>query len=1245
MSSFSLKYFCEFCSKYTHSIYRVEIEQRGYTGEVFEMHASGSPLHVEWEKRNDEFFVPIKGSEATLNILCYNNFEYTSLYTADARCFRMTIYLNGYIYWRGFLCADTYSESFAAPPYVINIKAVDGFALLGDIPFAEDFKDNPVGQISLLEILTMCTDTLELAMPLVEWIGLKQINSTSNTLTDTYIEIDRIYQAYESPTYRDVIELCLKPFAAQIFQAQGALHVRRVISLLNDYRPEAFYAHNTSRPLKEILWNNGAQVDGSATMEISPAIMSCDIEVNDKEGTNNARRMGLFDQDKWSVLKHPVQCRKDSIVILTGHAVGQKQYNSGYKVAKSIFGFKYKFSIKGNTKFFKCILRLKGGDEMVYFDGELWGSAEYIHTIESVRSVDEDRLLTFTYPDIDFDVQSIPFDGVLSLAYVDSEAGIVANETGGVTLYNFDISFKTEEDFDSSLTHSEVISYGNNEKLTIGIPTADIIEMPNNSLIFNLFLKGGSGNHTNIWKDNIYVSSLVGHIGNSARKLRAMPSRRISGIFDCQNVIDLNTVVEDHKYTNRNYYVNYISHDAIEDDTSVQLCELSESNQQMPPAGNDCILLLETGLFITEVVKCGYKLVFRATDSYIYLYDTYTNIIEKTEHSMISNSNIPSKLIEGVNCVVMLCNNKAIAIDINGKIISTLISREFEGDDHITYATYSVIRGWLYANNFKQGDYTSIYVQAKNNYDYYLAPEDNAPILPPSLLLVVIKESPKIIMTTNNYFVISTLTMSVHYDFRINKKYKTYNPKGTGVIFGISDRIVISSFDMPTNISVRNDIELTSDNIYRQYSSGNTPSICDTSNSIAVCQYGDSVQDIWVYYPFTPYYNMVINSGFTEPPIAVKIINEQVYIISENCILKYIPNSSKPTLSVTPQDLLFTSNGGGKAVTIIANAIYNIIETEEWIMTTKTDAGIMVLVIPNTGKLRQGFITIESGFLKINIFVTQEAVGVDAIVVDLPLINIPNSAGSERVNITANGAWTVKSDVMWATSSPENGTGNGRTTISFDANGGIKRTATITYTRGTATATTVVTQAAAVNIDSITIDTPLLDIPGAAGERTVLVTASGSWTAKSNEMWVYITPIGGNFSGTVKISCGANLTAYARTAIITFTRGTATATTTIKQMPTTLNTITVDTPFIEASNAPGSKQVNVITDGAWTARSNAIWTRLSPSKGTGNGTITISFDANSSEQRTATITYTCGTAKITTLVRQSDIGTDYNADQ
>ena len=219
MAEFGVKYWAELRSRYKGVLWRVEIAERGFTGTAEEMaFDGGTPLQITWEKRGDEFYVPVKASEATINILCCENFRYLSLFTSDPRQFRVSILRSGQLYWRGYVTADLYSEAFAAPPYTISVKAVDGFNLLSSIPFRDLVRIGTTGQRTLWELLCACTDLLELDLDMADWMDMhaEGMDENISPLRQTCLDLERLYYVYEEPTYRDILELCLRPFAGQI---------------------------------------------------------------------------------------------------------------------------------------------------------------------------------------------------------------------------------------------------------------------------------------------------------------------------------------------------------------------------------------------------------------------------------------------------------------------------------------------------------------------------------------------------------------------------------------------------------------------------------------------------------------------------------------------------------------------------------------------------------------------------------------------------------------------------------------------------------------------------------------------------------------------------------------------------------------------------------------------------------------------------------------------------------------------
>ena len=52
----------------------------------------------------------MKASEATINVICHDNFHFIGLFTSDPRRWRVSIYRNTVLYWRGFVVAHRLIE-------------------------------------------------------------------------------------------------------------------------------------------------------------------------------------------------------------------------------------------------------------------------------------------------------------------------------------------------------------------------------------------------------------------------------------------------------------------------------------------------------------------------------------------------------------------------------------------------------------------------------------------------------------------------------------------------------------------------------------------------------------------------------------------------------------------------------------------------------------------------------------------------------------------------------------------------------------------------------------------------------------------------------------------------------------------------------------------------------------------------------------------------------------------------------
>lgn len=495
-----------------------------------------SPVKVTWERRGDDFYAPVKASEASINIVCKDNFHYLGLFTSDPREYRMSLYRNGTLFWRGFIVADLYSERFAAPPYDVTIKAVDGFNILSNIDFKDILGMGTTGRKSLNELLTTCINVLELDMDICQWLDLipEGVGDTTTPLRYVYLNLDRLFYVYEEPTYRDILELCIAPFGAQIFQSGGCIHIRRVVSLYNEYRPWQYdglvkdrrtltrfsskgeqritgqgdiriVSTDTTRLLQNDLWEDGFYMIGeNTTLDIVPAILNIDVSVRNKALDNLCSRLGFIVPDMWSDTDSALSFGDDGSVTLTGDSnhlnttiittgcsVQQCNFNicwefmlkAGYSNYTSVSGSGSSSSQRNNTH----TVTLGFGVKIVSTDGQTtywldsdggWNTEETDLSATATTGTDENFKV---------DIGGIPCDGTWYFYIIQTLIGSTTSSGRNyyrvyerMTFYDMKMTIDAGDLYDQGLIYSTLVNPANNVNLDIELPVSDI----NNEGIF-----------------------------------------------------------------------------------------------------------------------------------------------------------------------------------------------------------------------------------------------------------------------------------------------------------------------------------------------------------------------------------------------------------------------------------------------------------------------------------------------------------------------------------------------------------------------------------------------------------------------------------------------------------------------------------------------------------------------------------------------------------------------------------------
>ena len=727
MAVFGLKYWAEMRSKYQGLLWRCEIAQRGYTGGSEEMTFSGvSPIKVTWERRGDDFYTPVKASEASININCTENFRYLGLFTSDPREYRMSLYRNGSLFWRGFIVADLYSEKFAAPPYDVTIKAVDGFNILSNIDFKDILGMGTTGKKNLYQLINTCVSVLELDMSISQWVDLipEGLADTTTPLLYVQLDLERLFYVYEEPTYRDILELCLAPFGAQIFQSGGCIHIRRVVSLFEEYRPWYYWNlvrqrkklprevdteeeritqrgkirivnTNTSRLLQDNFWEDGFYMIGeNTTLDIVPATRNVGVTVRNKALDNLLKQLGFIVPAMWTGNDNDLTFGDDGSMTLTGNSdhSGNVLITTGCAVKQCNFDIVWEMMLKArysnytsnggagsssststtnrpHTVTLQFGVKIVGNDNSTYWLDSDGGWNTYETDLEADATTGNEE--TFK-----LEINGIPADGTW---YFYIKQTLVGRRTSYGHYYSSTYEFMVMHDmkmsidagdlYDQGLVYKTLVNPANNVDIDIELPISDIPNIPNDLLLYSLYFEKYNGNPTRLWrtKGKEDYATLVEHMAISALKMRQLPAKRLNGEIFTSLHIDLNSVILDDKYLHAGFYVNALEVDGLGDSYNAELVELPRLvNPDIPEEGDDCVTVLEfdtSNHRIQKSFRCLDFILLQTDRDELYRYDTVTR-----QAVLLYSSQTAFEVFEASNGYVQVENGVAYYCDYRGVV-------------------------------------------------------------------------------------------------------------------------------------------------------------------------------------------------------------------------------------------------------------------------------------------------------------------------------------------------------------------------------------------------------------------------------------------------------------------------------------------------------------------------------------------------------------------------------------------------
>ena len=290
-----------------------------------------------------------------------------------------------------------------------------------------------------------------------------------------------------------------------------------------------------------------------------------------------------------------------------------------------------------------------------------------------------------------------------------------------------------------------------------------------------------------------------------------------------------------------------------------------------------------------------------------------------------------------------------------------------------------------------------------------------------------------------------------------------------------------------------------------------------------------------------------------------------------------------------------------------------------------------------TGQPRSATITIsdKESTQKVSVTVRQEALKA-SLTVSPESLEFSANKGEEMLNVTSNTDWVITKDAEWITLDSDKGKGLATIAAGVTENTSLtSRTGSITVSTsdGSVKKTVSVRQSGAAVV--FTIDKNEFSVAAAGESFSVKVTHNIGYKINSQPEWVKQTgKVPSGNTDTYTFNAEANTSTEAREGVIVFCNdNNVCVPVTVKQAGANA-TLSVSPAELTFTANTESKSLDVTSNTAWTAASDASWAKLNKTNGSGNAQIAVTAEENTAiTQRSATVTIKTADGKATATVK------------
>ena len=701
--------------------YRIEIYEDGYTGDVSPLYPTGDVLTITRGSIDDDEFEPIRGSEAKLSLLCKDAGDpYLSLFTTSATKYKMIISTEvadmWTQYWEGYLATSSYSQPFALPPYKVSLSAVDGLALLANIPFRDDNGERYSGTMTLGEIIFKIVRKVS-SMTIMYGPMDSVTPGDGGTMTSLSLDVGTIYSALgEDVSSYDVLSAILRTLRLSIHQTWWYWSIRSIASLNVESRATlGSYVNNNGVPIP--LYSDSGDAHGvstSATLSLLPAYASLKVSRPEAQ-EKRVNTLSMLDPTRWRRINGDnygfYTKAVDGGIRMSASTVkgGYNKYMGGYYVMDGTI------TPGGNVTmtFQASILSLSEGERPIGIG--VWLTDADIADISKLLELGEDtgkntwkawdneakswggidagdttinsiQLTSSRYQPIDIPCSpssltatdvTITTAGLPTISSVGKPCRVVvliAGPDGGYPLHPIEmrdpqISF---EQGDTQIVDADdddiVISESGLGSITYNQAFADsLVDVGGGVAYAAPLIVTDTGTTLQGLITPTMRPLLIDAAERDIKMLRNRPIRQIDGEVDSGLLVDLDALWVDRE--GRKYYTNYISHKLRRGIDLVQLRELP--NTISPGAPKGVVKYTPSG-GVVGLDTCAY--IATASSRTIVRYDVATDTATAFLSSVSGTYEVT--LNEGIGCASMITYNGTnytiYAYDTHGTLLSRI---------------------------------------------------------------------------------------------------------------------------------------------------------------------------------------------------------------------------------------------------------------------------------------------------------------------------------------------------------------------------------------------------------------------------------------------------------------------------------------------------------------------------------------------------------------------------------------------